>query len=93
MSGVGEHLDYECDDLWNCDRLHRIMASAVEDELLRYPGEWVLFDRRGGVKYHGPDLLPLGVQAQRDFGLDGASKLVIYRVPEPGTSFFQAVSA
>jgi hypothetical protein len=86
-----EHLADDCPDFWNCRKLHRIMSSIAEADLLRYPGEWVLLDRREGVKYHtaagdGESLRAMLDRAVADIGPD--HRLVLHHVSEPGAQFY-----
>lgn len=86
-----EHLADDCSDIWNCPKLHRIMSSKAEADLMRFPGEWVLLDRREGVKYHtaagdGESLRAMLDRASAEIGPDHG--LVLHRVPEPGAQFY-----
>ena len=80
-----EHLADECPDFWHCNRLHRLMTRKVEAELLNYPGEWVLFHRRAGVRFHGKVAREVFAEANAN---GGTADLVFHHVPEPGVSHF-----
>lgn len=83
-----EHLDLDCPDIWACGKSHRIMSSAAEADLFRYPNEWVLLDRREGVKYHGGNAAEIYAIALAEIGRDACFELVLYRVPDPNVGYY-----
>jgi hypothetical protein len=72
-------------DSW--EPVERVLSQALETELLAHPGQWVAMTRER-LLASGDDQIEV-LNAARAQGVETP---ILYRVPEPGTSWFLATS-